>query len=72
MGSPFDFFGPVSHPDCTSITDEQYENRMILRKVMLRNGFAPLDCEWWHFMLEDEPYPDTYFDFPVSTQYLKK
>ena len=72
MGSPFDFFGPVSHPDCKEITDEQYDNRMRLRKVMLRNGFAPLDCEWWHFMLENEPYPDTYFDFPVSAQYLKK
>lgn len=72
MGSPFDFFGSVSHPDCKEITDEQYDNRMRLRKVMLHNGFAPLDCEWWHFMLENEPYPDTYFDFPVSAQYLKK
>ena len=72
MGSPFDFFGPVSHPDCKEITEEQYDNRMRLQKVMLHNGFAPLDCEWWHFMLENEPYPDTYFDFPVSAQYLKK
>ncbi len=48
MGSPFDLFSPISHPDCRSITDEQYENRMILRRVMLRNGFVPIDCEWWH------------------------
>jgi D-alanyl-D-alanine dipeptidase len=39
---------------------------------MLRSGFAPLDCEWWHFVLRDEPYPDTCFEFPVSSEYLKK
>lgn len=72
MGSPFDFFGEVSHPDYTGITDEQYANRMMLRNTMIRNGFAPLECEWWHFMLADEPYPDTYFDFPNSSEYLKK
>ena len=72
MGSPFDFFGPVSHPDCRTITEEQYQNRMRLRHVMMRNGFQPIDCEWWHFTLKDEPYPDTYFDFPVSSRYLRK
>ena len=72
MGSPFDFFSEMSHPDYTGITDEQYENRMLLREMMLRNGFEPIDCEWWHFTLKNEPYPDTYFDFPVSSQYLKK
>ena len=72
MGSPFDLFGELSHPDCRDVTDEQYENRMILQKVMVRNGFKPIDCEWWHFTLEDEPYPDTYFDFPLSSEYLRK
>ena len=72
MGSPFDFFGEVSHPDYKDITPEQYDNRMMLQQVMIRNGFRPLECEWWHFMLADEPYPDTYFDFPVSAAYLKK
>ena len=72
MGSPLDYFGEISHPDFKGITDEQYENRMLLRNVMIRNGFATLDCEWWHFMLEDEPYPDTYFSFPVSAGYLKR
>ena len=72
MGSPFDLFDPISHPDCRDITDEQFENRMILQSVMLRNGFAPIDCEWWHFMLEDEPYPDTYFDFPNASAYLRR
>jgi D-alanyl-D-alanine dipeptidase len=72
MGSPFDMFSEVSHPDYRGITDEQYNNRMILRNCMLRNGFEPIDCEWWHFTLKDEPYPDTYFEFPVSSGYLKK
>lgn len=71
MGSPFDLFSEVSHPDYKGITDEQYENRMTLQKVMIRNGFKPIDCEWWHFTLENEPYPETYFDFPISIEYLK-
>ena len=41
-------------------------NRMILRKAMLAHGFKPLDSEWWHFTLKDEPFPDTYFTFPVK------
>ena len=72
MGGPFDFFGELSHPDYRGITDEQYENRMLLQGVMKRNGFLPIDCEWWHFMLENEPYPDVYFEFPVSAKYLKR
>lgn len=72
MGSPFDYFSEVSHPDYTGITKEQYDNRMLLRNAMLRNGFEPFDCEWWHFTLRDEPFPDTYFEFPVSSAYLKK
>ena len=72
MGSPFDFFGEISHPDCRTITQEQYENRMTLQRVMLRCGFEALDCEWWHFTLKNEPYPETYFEFPISTEYLKK
>ena len=65
MGGTFDFFGELSHPDYKGITEEQYANRMILREAMLRHGFKPLDEEWWHFTLENEPYPDTYFTFPV-------
>ncbi len=72
MGSPFDLFSEVSHPDYRGITDEQYDNRMLLQSVMVRNGFVPIDCEWWHFTLADEPYPDTYFDFPVSAEYLRR
>ncbi len=72
MGSPFDLFSEISHPGCKDVTDEQYENRMILQNEMVRNGFIPIDCEWWHFTLEDEPFPDTYFEFPVSADYLKR
>ena len=59
MGSPFDLFSPISHPDCRDVTEEQYDNRMLLQRLMVRSGFKPLECEWWHFSLEKEPYPDT-------------
>ena len=72
MGGPFDFFEELSHPDYRGITDEQYHNRMLLKKSMVRNGFAPFECEWWHFTLKNEPYPETYFTFPVSSEYLKR
>ncbi|MBP0974136.1 MAG: M15 family metallopeptidase [Oscillospiraceae bacterium] len=72
MGSPFDLFSELSHPDNREITDAQYNNRMLLQSVMVRNGFEPIDCEWWHFTLKNEPYPDTYFEFPVSSAYLKR
>ncbi|MDO4860405.1 MAG: M15 family metallopeptidase, partial [Bacillota bacterium] len=72
MGSPFDFFSEESHPDYKGVTDEQYANRMLLQSVMVRNGFEPIDCEWWHFTLKNEPFPDTYFDFPVSSSYLRR
>lgn len=66
MGGVFDYFGELSHPDYENITPEQKANRLILRDAMLRHGFLPLDTEWWHFTLSNEPYPDTYFDFPVT------
>lgn len=72
MGSPFDLFSEASHPDSQSVTEEQHENRMLLQGLMIRNGFKPIDCEWWHFSLRDEPYPETYFEFPVSAGYLKR
>ena len=77
MGGTFDWFGKESHPDCggnpetgtyrpnDTITAQQFANRMLLRTVMLDHGFKPYDCEWWHFTLRNEPYPDTYFEFPV-------
>ena len=71
MGGTFDFFGELSHPDYKNITKEQYNNRMILREAMIAHGFKPLNEEWWHFTLKDEPYPDTYFDFPVNSESVK-
>lgn len=66
MGGTFDYFGELSHPDYVgNLTAEQLANRNILRDAMLRHGFKPLEEEWWHFTLKDEPYPDTYFTFPV-------
>ena len=65
MGGPFDFFGELSHPGYRGVREEQYANRMLLRSAMVRRGFRPLDEEWWHFTLENEPYPDTFFTFPV-------
>ena len=71
MGGPFDFFGELSHPDYEKITAKQKKNRLILREIMVSNGFKSIRTEWWHFSLKDEPYPDTYFDFTVSKSSLK-
>ena len=66
MGGTIDWFGLESHPDYRGITPEQYHNRMILREAMLRHGFKPIGEEWWHFTLKNEPFPNTYFTFPVK------
>lgn len=66
MGGTFDYFGLKSHPDYKGLTPAQYSNRMILRDAMMKHGFKPLYSEWWHFTLKDEPYPETYFTFPVK------
>ena len=67
MGGTFDYFGELSHPSYKgNLTKEQIKNRKILREAMIAHGFKPLDTEWWHFTLKNEPYPDTYFTFPVK------
>ncbi|TCP26775.1 D-Ala-D-Ala dipeptidase VanX [Tenacibaculum skagerrakense] len=66
MGSPYDFFGVISHPDYKNLTKQQKANRYLLRKVMVANGFRPYKNEWWHFTLNNEPFPKTYFDFPIK------
>ena len=65
MGGTFDYLGEKSHPDYTGVTEAQHGNRMLLQRMMVKHGFRPLDEEWWHFTLEKEPRPDTYFTFPV-------
>ena len=72
MGGTFDYFGEISHPDYRGITQEQYDNRMILREAMTAHGFKPLATEWWHFTLRNEPYPDTYFTFPVNSDSVER
>ena len=66
MGGPFDFFGPVSHHDATNISETAKENRLLLKNLMIKHGFKPYAEEWWHYTLKNEPYPDTYFNFPIE------
>ena len=66
MGSSYDFFGEASHPFFKNITPNQKKNRMLLRNIMIKNGFIPYDNEWWHFTLKEEPYPTTYFNFTIE------
>ncbi|MCP5078560.1 MAG: gamma subclass chorismate mutase AroQ, partial [Psychromonas sp.] len=68
MGSAYDFFGTISWPEYPSITAQQRANRMLLRTLMIKHGFKIYPKEWWHFTLVDEPYPDTYFDFPIISR----
>lgn len=65
MGTPFDLFDPRSWPSDTTVSPEAQANRRALQEIMVAHGFRPLREEWWHFTLVGEPYPDTYFDFPV-------
>ncbi|MDY3803388.1 MAG: M15 family metallopeptidase [Alloprevotella sp.] len=80
MGCTYDYFGLASHPDAqpgqeigayTPINRQQYANRMTLQNAMKAHGFKPYDCEWWHFTLENEPFPNTYFTFPIARSSLK-
>ena len=78
MGGTFDWFGPESHPNyggnpltgeytgAEKLSEEQFRNRMILRQAMTSHGFKALPTEWWHFTLNNEPFPNTYFNFPVE------
>lgn len=72
MGGVFDYFGSSSHTNYDGITVKQHNNRMILQEAMKRNGFEPITGEWWHFTLANEPYPDTYFNFPVNQSVIYK
>ncbi|MCH8264073.1 MAG: M15 family metallopeptidase [Proteobacteria bacterium] len=65
MGTGWDFFDVMSWPSSTRVTAAQAANRMRLRTIMLENGFKPLQEEWWHFTLGNEPFPDRYFEFEI-------
>ncbi len=65
MGTGYDCFDNLAHPDNTNVSLTVYLNRMFLRYWMTKYGFLPLTEEWWHFTLKDEPYPETYFNFNI-------
>jgi D-alanyl-D-alanine dipeptidase len=66
MGGIFDYFGEVSWVNNMNITPTQRAHRMLLQTLMIKHGFRPYSKEWWHFTLQDEPFPNTYFNFPVK------
>lgn len=66
MGGGFDLMDEHSHHNAPGLTREQEENRRRLCAIMGYAGFAPYECEWWHYRLMKEPYPDTYFDFDIE------
>lgn len=66
MGTPFDYFDALSNTDDPRISEQQQRNRLLLKSAMENHGFVNYDKEWWHYTLKNEPYPDTYFDFPVK------
>jgi D-alanyl-D-alanine dipeptidase len=65
MGGDHDLMDAISHHGARWITQVEARNRRYLRTIMETSGFCSYDCEWWHYTLEDEPFPDTYFDFPI-------
>ncbi|WP_434443913.1 D-Ala-D-Ala dipeptidase VanX [Lentzea sp. E54] len=66
MGGDHDLMDPISHHGADGITPVEAANRQHLCSIMEACGFSRYDCEWWHYTLRDEPYPDTYFDFPIG------
>jgi zinc D-Ala-D-Ala dipeptidase len=65
MGTPYDFSGPQSGLSDRRVSEEARKNRALLVGAMTRGGFRPYHKEWWHYTLANEPFPDTYFNFPV-------
>ena len=66
MGGGHDLMDPISHHGAQGLTPTEAGNREVLRSIMEGSGFDRYEWEWWHYTLQDEPYPDTYFDFPVA------
>ncbi len=71
MGTGYDCFDPLSHPFNGRVHGVQRRNRLRLRHALVAQGFAPLAEEWWHFKLRAEPFPETFFDFPVARAQLR-
>lgn len=66
MGGTYDFFGEISHHNYPNITSKQKKHRELLKKTMTKYGFRPYAKEWWHYTFQQEPFPNTYFDFVVE------
>ncbi|CCH32244.1 D-Ala-D-Ala dipeptidase VanX [Actinosynnema sp. NPDC047251] len=70
MGGDHDLMDPVSHHGASGVGQVEAENRRRLRAIMETCGFRPYEVEWWHYTLTDEPFPDSYFDFPVEQSFV--
>jgi zinc D-Ala-D-Ala dipeptidase len=66
MGTGFGCFDPMSHLLASGLAGRQRVNRMLSTTLMNQAGFEGYRYEWWHFTLRDEPYRNTYLDFPVK------
>jgi D-alanyl-D-alanine dipeptidase len=66
MGGDHDLMDSISHHGAKGITEVEAQNRHHLCSIMAAAGFNRYDSEWWHYTLRDEPYPHTYFDFPIT------
>ena len=66
MGGDFDFMDEHSHHAASGLTEEESRNRDVLRHIMESSGFEAYCNEWWHYVLADEPYPNTYINFSIS------
>ena len=66
MGGDHDFMDPISHHGAKGITQVEARNRRFLRSIMEESAFSSYECEWWHYTLKNEPFPNTYFDFAVA------
>jgi zinc D-Ala-D-Ala dipeptidase len=66
MGGDHDLMDPISHHGAMGVTQAAARNRQCLRSIMEACGFSSYGSEWWHYTLKDEPYPETYFDFPIT------
>ncbi|WP_406229992.1 M15 family metallopeptidase [Nocardia sp. NBC_01009] len=65
FGTGYDCFDPAAHTANPAVGGTQRAVRTLLTNLMDEHGFKNLAEEWWHFTLRDEPFPQTYFDFPV-------
>jgi len=65
MGGDYDLMDAISQHGASGITQVEAANRARLRSIMTACGFLAYDREWWHYTLECEPYPRTYFNFPI-------